>query len=392
MARRILLIPPLLLVFTAWIPGPALADQDGPTSVFFPATGHKISLGFLDFWRLNGGVPVFGYPITDEMSDPQTGQTVQYFERAVFEYHADAPANSRIQIRALDPSERLNALIAFNESQEHYQRLAAFAAAGVPVSQPFARIDSAPDSNDEIYFPDTGHTVAMGFQDFWERNGGAAVFGNPTTEEFVDPVSGYTVQYFERAIFEWHTEGSAPHVELRNIGTRAAARAGVNTAPGQPDANIPNYDPSLWHYTEPADPAAVTTPPPGAPTGAAKWIEVDLSHQYIRAWEYKKVVFGQYVSTGVAEHPTPVGYFRIFSKLPFDDMTNGPAAPAGEFYDLKNVPNVMYFETGGYAIHGTYWHANFGHVMSHGCVNMLTSGSAWMYNWAPYHTTVWVHN
>lgn len=393
LARRILLVLTLLLAFITMVPGPALADEgDNPNSVYVPQTGHNISFGFLDFWRLNGGVTVFGYPISDEMSDPKTGQTVQYFERAVFEYHAEAPDDQRIQIRALDPDDRIDGLIAFNESQRRYQQLAAFAFTGIPMSQPFARIDTDPDANDRIYFPETGHTVAMGFQDFWERHGGAAIFGNPTTEEYMDPASGYSVQYFERAVFEWHTEGSdPPHVELRNVGKLAAARAGINTAPAQQAENIPTYDPNLWHYSEPANPVNVTTPPPGSPTGAAKWIEIDLSKQYIRAWEYKTVVFGQYVSTGLGENPTPTGYFRIFAKLPFDDMTNGPAAPPEEFYDLKDVPNVMYFETGGYAIHGTYWHTNFGRPQSHGCVNMTRSGSGWLFNWAPYRTTVWVH-
>jgi lipoprotein-anchoring transpeptidase ErfK/SrfK len=394
LARRTLLVLTLLLAFIAIIPGPALADEGGnPTSVYFPQTGHKLSLGFLDFWRLNGGVTVFGYPITDEMADPQTGQTVQYFERAVFEYHAEAPEDQRVQLRPLDPADRINGLIAFSESQRRYQHLAAFAFAGIPLSQPFARIDTAPDTNDRIYFPETGHTVAMGFQDFWERHGGADIFGNPTTEEYMDPASGYSVQYFERAVFEWHAEGpGAPHVELRNVGTRAAARASINTAPVPQAEDIPTYDPNLWNDSGPANPTDVTTPLPGAPTGAAKWIEVDLSQQYIRAWEHKTVVFGQYVSTGLAKHPTPTGYFRIFAKLPFDDMTNGPAAPADDFYDLKDVPNVMYFETGGYAIHGTYWHTNFGRPQSHGCVNMTRSGSGWLFNWAPYRTTVWVHD
>lgn len=394
LARRTLLALTLLLAFIAMIPGPVRADESvNPNSVYFPQTGHTLSFGFLDFWRLNGGDSVFGYPISEEVSDPKTGKTVQYFERAVFEYHADAPEDQRVQLRPLDPSDRIDGLIAFNESQRRYQRLTAFAFAGVPTSQPFVRIDTAPDANDRIYFPETGHTVAMGFQDFWERNGGAAVFGNPTTEEHMDPVSGYSVQYFERAIFEWHTEGDGPpHVELRKIGAQATERAGIKTAPVEQAANIPTYDPNLWQYSEPANPMNVTTPPPGAPTGATKWIEIDLSKQYIRAWEYKTVVFGQYVSTGLGKNPTPTGYFRIFAKLPFDDMTNGPAAPPEEFYDLKDVPNVMYFETGGYAIHGTYWHTNFGTPQSHGCVNMTRSGSGWLFNWAPYRTTVWVHD
>jgi lipoprotein-anchoring transpeptidase ErfK/SrfK len=50
----------------------------------------------------------------------------------------------------------------------------------------------------------------------------------------------------------------------------------------------------------------------------------------------------------------------------------------------------MYFYR-GYAIHGTYWHNNFGRPMSHGCVNMRTGDAAWVYNWAPIGTPVVTH-
>jgi murein DD-endopeptidase MepM/ murein hydrolase activator NlpD len=54
--------------------------------VYFPETGHTLSEGFLDYWRRNGGLRAFGYPLSEEMGED--GVTVQYFERARFEYHA----------------------------------------------------------------------------------------------------------------------------------------------------------------------------------------------------------------------------------------------------------------------------------------------------------------
>jgi len=62
----------------------------------------------------------------------------------------------------------------------------------------------------------------------------------------------------------------------------------------------------------------------------------------------------------------------------------------GPGYDLANVPWTMFFYA-GYAIHGTYWHNNFGHPMSHGCVNMTTTEAKWLYEWAPKGTLVVVH-
>ena len=66
----------------------------------------------------------------------------------------------------------------------------------------------------------------------------------------------------------------------------------------------------------------------------------------------------------------------------------------GPGYDLPGVPYVMYFYGGGiaksrgYGIHGTYWHNNFGHPMSHGCVNMPTAEAEWAYYWSDYGTPV----
>ena len=55
----------------------------------FAETGHGIGGGFRWFWEHNGGLMIFGYPLTDEFTDPETGLVVQYFERARFEYHPE---------------------------------------------------------------------------------------------------------------------------------------------------------------------------------------------------------------------------------------------------------------------------------------------------------------
>jgi lipoprotein-anchoring transpeptidase ErfK/SrfK len=78
--------------------------------------------------------------------------------------------------------------------------------------------------------------------------------------------------------------------------------------------------------------------------------------------------------------PTPIGEFAIYSKVRSQTMS-GPG------YTLPNVQFVAYFYT-SYAIHGTYWHDNFGHPMSHGCVNMRDLDAQWLYSWAPIGTPV----
>jgi len=123
-------------------------------------------------------------------------------------------------------------------------------------------------------------------------------------------------------------------------------------------------------------------PPSPAPTGG-RWIDVNLSAQRLTAYVGGTPVRSTYVSTGLPRTPTPTGDYRIYVKYVADSMS-GPG------YYLPNVPYVMYFYR-GYSIHGTYWHSNFGHPMSHGCVNLPTPEARWLFYWASVGTLVRIH-
>jgi len=120
-----------------------------------------------------------------------------------------------------------------------------------------------------------------------------------------------------------------------------------------------------------------------SPASAGKWIDVDLSTQTLVAYEGDRAVHSCRVSTGLARTPTPTGRFRIQSKFLARTMS-GPG------YRYPNVPHVMFFYR-GYSLHGTYWHNNFGHPMSHGCVNLPQADAAWLYDWASIGTPVVIH-
>ena len=81
------------------------------------------------------------------------------------------------------------------------------------------------------------------------------------------------------------------------------------------DKTVPEYDPSLWYVAVPdgIHPEARTATA-GSPATEAKWIEVDLSEQYLWAWQYDQVFFSTAVSTGTYLHPTPTGTFHIYAK------------------------------------------------------------------------------
>ncbi|MDZ7845092.1 MAG: L,D-transpeptidase [Anaerolineales bacterium] len=114
-----------------------------------------------------------------------------------------------------------------------------------------------------------------------------------------------------------------------------------------------------------------------------RWIDLDLSKQRLYAYEGNKIVRKFVVSTGTWVTPTVTGTYRIYVKYRYAHMS-GPG------YYLPNVPYTMYFYK-GYGIHGTYWHNNFGTPMSHGCVNMRTDESGWLFNWASVGTIVNIH-
>lgn len=136
--------------------------------------------------------------------------------------------------------------------------------------------------------------------------------------------------------------------------------------------------------TAPSLPPSLTPAPASVASSGVRWIDVDLTHQLLSAYEDQKLVRITSISTGLPNTPTPAGQFHVWIKLRADTMS-GPG------YHLPNVPYVMYFH-GGYGIHGTYWHANFGQPMSHGCVNLPTEEAEWLYNWAEVGDLVNIHH
>lgn len=130
-----------------------------------------------------------------------------------------------------------------------------------------------------------------------------------------------------------------------------------------------------------------TKPPQVTVPSGTRWIDINLSTQRLTAFEGNTPVYTAIVSTGIRAYPTVVGQFKIYTRYTSQTMDG---RRLGFNYYLPNVPYVMYFY-GNYAIHGTYWHTNFGTPMSHGCVNMSTPDAQWLYNWSSIGTPVSVH-
>jgi len=117
--------------------------------------------------------------------------------------------------------------------------------------------------------------------------------------------------------------------------------------------------------------------------GQLKRIEVHLNEQVAIAYEDQTPVFMTRIASGGrfrnGTYSTPVGHHMTYHKRPFRHMAAGDIASNG--FDLPGVPWVCYITETGVALHGTYWHNDFGHPRSHGCINLTSQAAKWLYRW-----------
>jgi lipoprotein-anchoring transpeptidase ErfK/SrfK len=194
-----------------------------------------------------------------------------------------------------------------------------------------------------------------------------------------------TAWYSPSAVLAWMLPTATPipsplpTLPLNSVDSPTDSIVSVPTSAYTPDPlpiATPTVAPNPTATIPPTLPTATPAPAPASdhPANGEKWIDVDLTHQLLTAFQGNTPVFQTSVSTGLGNTPTVVGQFRIYWKLAATDM-------AGPGYYLPDVPYTMYFHA-GYAVHGTYWHDSFGQPMSHGCVNLRTEDAKWLFNWA----------
>ena len=170
----------------------------------FRETGQEVCYDFLQYWIDHGGLAQQGYPITGRIQERSEtdGQVylVQYFERAVFELHSENEP----------PNNVLLSLLGTFRYEDRYS-------AGAPGQVP----NTSPGS---VQFNETGKRLGGVFLTYWQQHGGLAQQGLPISDEFDErsDLDGktYKVQYFERAVFEYHPENQPPYnVLLSQLGT-----------------------------------------------------------------------------------------------------------------------------------------------------------------------------
>ena len=119
-----------------------------------------------------------------------------------------------------------------------------------------------------------------------------------------------------------------------------------------------------------------------APSGVpakAKWVHVDLSEQTLVAYEGANPVYATVISSGKEGYEPPTGLFQVQQK--YISTTMNATDPIDGFYEVEEVPWTLYYHR-GYALHGAYWHTDFGKVRSHGCTNIAPVDARWIYYWS----------
>jgi hypothetical protein len=223
MSRRLVFCGIVVLsVLALFAASPTSAQGDCQT---FPETGKTVCGRFLQYWQSHGGLAQQGYPISPTLGETSDTDgktyTVQYFERAVFEYH---PENGI-------PNDILLSLLGNFAYNQNY-----------PSGATGQTVNSSAGTR---LFAETGKHLGGAFLQYWNSHDSLAQQGYPISEEFVEssPLDGkpYSVQYFERAVFELHPENAPPNnVLLSQLGTfRFQAKYSSAAALPPPPAGVP---------------------------------------------------------------------------------------------------------------------------------------------------------
>ncbi len=380
----------------------ALPGDLGQTSVtaYVPATEHSVRGYLLDYWRANGGPSVYGNPITEPFASTN-GYYSQAFQAGILQYipdlvWTDAPSVTLMPIAKTVLDDNVGT---FNRDGRRGggggdRNKNAFSAIASSSKTAQAEIN-----NNGTYVDATGHTISGAIAAWYDSHEGAAYLGNPVSQ----PVNerGVSVQYFDGAALLQNQDGD---VYLAPLAAEHETSLNLDTTPVA-QGDMPTYSEELfWTMDNPN--------PQGNPDASGrKLIEVNTTTETENVYQGSTLVMTSLVSTGLAPNLTAPGTFHVRYKLPKTDMAGtissdgkvdalgqeaSDKAKAGDLpgqigWVVPDVPDVMYFNSEAEALHGAYWHNNFGNPMSHGCVNQPLDVAHFMFGWAPLGTEVWIH-
>lgn len=382
----------------------ALADQLGidpayippdmgqsPLDVYVPETGHAVRGYMLDYWRANGAASVYGNPISEPFG-AANGLYSQAFERGVFQFSPEWMWTDDAAVRLMPigtrevREDRLN-----TRSDGRRTGADRRASAWRPGSESTVRTEEITYEAGR-FSNTTGYSIFGQFAEWYDSHEGWFYMGAPISEPHME--RGLTVQYFENGILMQNAEGAVVPAPLPREKPEIY---GIDTTPVE-QADRPEFTETLFYKN--GNPAGVDT----STLSGRKRIDISIGEQMMRVYQGDTLVLEQDISTGLAPNDTEIGAFHIRIKFEKQDMAGftsdtgevvglagGDGIQTGNQYMVKDVPHVMYFNYQAEALHGAYWHSNFGQRMSHGCVNQPLETAAYMYDFAPLGTPVNVY-
>ena len=369
--------------------------------VWVSETQHTIRGYMLDYWRALGTSSMYGNPVSEPFP-ARNGYYSQAFEGSIFQFRpeylwTETPSVTLMPIGQEILENRSGEVRRDGKRQGGGgdRRAPTWRSYGAESGVARRAIDQG-----DTFDTESGHSITGEFKDWYGNMDGEWFLGRPLSQPVVE--RGVVLQYFEGAVLMRSGSGT---VNVLPIVSEQASRFGIDTRPVD-QGGLPEFSETLLWTAENPNPLG----DPNAP--GRKWIEISLSQQTLWAHQGNTVISSTLVSTGLDPNGTETGRFYVRYKLEKQDMigTTNPdgevvaigreaeeAAENGETpadeteYSVDDVPDVMYFNLEAEALHGAYWHNNFGSKMSHGCVNLPLYFSAWLYGWAPLGTQVWVH-
>lgn len=359
--------------------------------VYVPESGHSLTGYMLDYWRTNGASSVYGNPISQPFAGTN-GLYSQAFERGIFQY-------SEVWLYGDEAVIRMQPIMNDEYAQDRSERRsdgrrngADRRTAHFPAATNDVRASQIYNEGGRISGW-SGYGISGEFGAWYESHEGWFYMGSPISEPMM--IRGVEGQVFENGILLNYDGVVRPAPLTREH----PEKFGIDTTPIE-QGSLPVYSEGMFYTSyNPygVDPTTLTGP---------KRIEVDIDSQLMRAYQGDVLVLESLISTGKDPNHTEVGDFHIRIKYESQSMegfTNssgevisvGPDATQpengdGEQYSVNDVPHVMYINYEAEALHGAYWHNNFGQQMSHGCINQPLDVALFMYEFSPLGTPVTV--
>jgi lipoprotein-anchoring transpeptidase ErfK/SrfK len=358
--------------------------------VYVAETGHSVRGYMLDYWRANGAASVYGNPISEPFG-ASNGLYSQAFERGIFQFSphwmwTDDPAVRLMPIGKQEVREDRLSTRTDGRRTGADRRTSAW----TPGTESTVRVNDV--TNEGGRFSNlTGYSISGEFAAWYDSHEGWFYMGEPISEPHRS--RGALVQYFENGML-MQQDGVVVPAPLPREKPEAY---GVDTTPVAQDGR-PEFSEALFFQNQ--NPAGIDA----AQLTGRKRIDVSIGEQMMRVYQGDTLVLESYISTGLTPNDTEVGNFHV--RIKFEEQTmagftngtgevvgldGGEGEQTGDRYEVSDVPHVMYINYEAEALHGAYWHNNFGQKMSHGCINLPLDVAAYMFDFAPLGTAVTVY-